>query len=362
MTLGKRFLHGFRAANRRKQQLARLAPQGDFAQDDFLLGAQLGQFIQFGLLLLGGVFIGRRERRLPQLHLQLLGATRSLHVARILRFQRHALLPRFLIEHRFRTLQQPAQIEQPASQVERRHEPVTPRQVGDLQRPLMLFAGNRHFEPVFIRQRVRRHQRRQRFHRIGRPIGGRRVAEHVFKQVHRRSIGQGVPLPHRIDHADVEQPQRAARLKRHGRGPGGVAGDAFGHFVRGQRLEKIEPGAEPACQDVGARAGDGGRPQQRHRFRRPLHGAAIVCRERQHRRLQLRHSLGRGPGRGAGQRFVHLRLVRQHVRQECRTAGLPRRRSYRRRCTPTRKLPERSPLAASTLPDISDNRPSSIRA
>ena len=61
------------------------------------------------------------------------------------------------------------------------------RQIADLEHALVILPVDRHLEPVFVFQLVRRHHDGQCFHRIAGPIGRRRIAQHFAVQIHRHA-------------------------------------------------------------------------------------------------------------------------------------------------------------------------------
>ena len=96
-----------------------------------------------------------------------------------------------------RGLQNPSQRFQPTAKFQRAKKTLPPGALGDFDRPFDFFVPvHGRLEPVFQRQRMRRDQHGQRFHRVEGPVGWLRIAEHLAEQVHGRPR-RDVPLAYR---------------------------------------------------------------------------------------------------------------------------------------------------------------------
>ena len=83
-----------------------------------------------------------------------------------------------------RGLENPPQRFQPAAQLERAEEPPAADPLGDFHGRLRFVPVDGRLEPVLQRVRMRDGQHRQRFHRVGGPIGGQRIAQHLVEEIH----------------------------------------------------------------------------------------------------------------------------------------------------------------------------------
>ncbi len=247
--LRQRFLHLGQAAQRRKDHVGRLAPQGNLAQNHLLLRADGGQVAQLVHLLLAGLLVFGHQRQLVQRLADRLRLSRKPLVFRVSGKHVLPLQDRLLRQLRDRGFENPSQRFEPAAELERIEEPPPPRALGDVDRRLHLsnalpFHGR--LEPVIHRRRLRSGERGQRFHRIEAPVGRLRIAEHLAEEIEgrpRRDVAVGVEV---IGQTDLEEPERAAAHVVH-RGREGLV--AFGNLlllIRHQRGEIMETCADQA--------------------------------------------------------------------------------------------------------------------
>ena len=94
-----------------------------------------------------------------------------------------------------------------------RKEAVPPGTVGNFHGQLVVLAVDGRFEPVLVDQAMRDAERGERFHGVGQPVGGLRIAEHDLVKIDCRPRGADVAAAAArivfVDLLHVEQPERA---------------------------------------------------------------------------------------------------------------------------------------------------------
>ncbi len=243
---------------------------------------------------------------------------RKLLVARIPQQQILTLQQRGLIEQFGRPFHDPTQVRQPAAELLRTVETMALGQIGNFQGAFVFLANDGRVEPVLVADGVRNDERRHRLHRVAQPIGRHRVAQHAAIQIkgHARRERRGGAVEQRIDQPDLEDPQRAAALKTHGRGKGRIAAAHLASLVQSQGVDEIQPGTNLGAGHVAVADGDAsfGHPIQRGLGFAQC--AGVLGRHRGQRNHELPRIFALGPSFGQRQGGIHPLVVSDQMVHE----------------------------------------------
>ena len=201
-----------------------------------------------------------------------------------------------------------------------------PGAVGHLDRQFVIPAVDRRLEPVFVDQAMRHPQHGERFHRIGPPVGGLRIAEHGLVEIDCRPGGADVAVAAAgvvvVDLPHVEQPERPCPHKGHRPGQNRISVGDLAALIPGGGLQEHSPCANPT--EGHGLVGDrpAGLLQQRHRGLRLTQDELILGGRIQERHIQLPAAIDLGPRQCRQQRREDALAVGQQVIQSTKAKGL----------------------------------------
>ncbi len=212
-------------------------------------------------------------------------------------------------------MQNPAKRLESATQRQHAEVPMTPQPIADLQRLFMLIASEAYLKPPFDGSGMRREQHGQRFHRIARPVGRLRVAQHVRIQVHGHAGRGHVAGKQRVGQRNVQQPPRSGSHVLHDGGQRGIALRNASLLERHQRTQVLEPGPDSAAAHRTIANGGPSLVEQRARLASLSHRGLALGGIEQQVGLKLPISLDFCPVDRGGQRRIHPLAPGQNVRK-----------------------------------------------